>query len=172
MSTGRVAFGISENRGILAYLSDDRDGSVSVARQLPECAPVDVDDPYLTLGTHPDMVTKLWDEMPARLPQDCRWIVYGTPTLVRPDSGIIFAFAGGTHTYALRLEPGQARAARDAGAKTIHDYPAYPDLGLPASRLDLATIGSEWVFGGWLANEEQWCLDAYEYAHPVTGHRR
>ena len=39
-----------------------------------------------------------------------------------------------------------------------------PELGVAASRLDLAEIGPEWIFGGWHASEETWCAAAYAYA--------
>lgn len=161
-----MAFEAAENRGILQYLgSPERlDRSVSVAKHRRECAPEDVRDAYLTLGGHPELVERLWDELPRDLPQDCRWVVYGTPALVHPNSGIVFAFGGGTHTYAFRLPPERHREARAAGATTVHDYPAYPKLGIPSSRLDLADIGPEWCFGGWHDGEHNWCLAAYAYA--------
>ena len=166
MEYQRVAFEISENQGILQHLGKPGrlEHSVSSTKDRPECAPEDVEEPYLTLGAHPDLVQRLWDELPEKLPQDCRWVVYGTPALVHPDTGIVFGFGGGTHTYALRLPPSTHRDARNAGATTVHDYPAYPELGILASRLDLADIGSDWVFGGWHRGEESWCLAAYQYA--------
>ena len=55
---------------------------------------------------HPDLVARLWDEITTLLPVDCRFVLFGTPVLMRPDSEIVFGFAGGTHTYALRLPDG------------------------------------------------------------------
>src|SRR3989304_2688537 len=69
----------------------------------PLTSPDQVVRPYETLGTHPDLVARLWDELQSKLPVDCRVIFCGTPALVHPTTGIVFAFAGGTHTYALRL---------------------------------------------------------------------
>jgi len=43
----------------------------------------------------------------------------------------------------------------------VHRYPAYPELGIPASVLDLAEIGEEWVFGGWRTDEKEWCRAAF-----------
>ena len=34
----------------------------------------------------------------------------------------------------------------------------------PNAALDLATIGREWVFGGWYADEVEWYAAAYELA--------
>jgi hypothetical protein len=107
---------------------------------------------------------RLWDELADGLPADCRCVVFGAPALVRPDSGVMFGFAGGTHTYALRLPPDVKAAALAAGATTVHRYPAYPGLGIQASVLDLRDVGDEWIFGGWFIFEHEWCSAAYEYA--------
>ena len=127
-------------------------------------SPESLTNPYYDLGTHPDVVERLWDELTVRLPARCRWIVYGAPVLVHPSAGIIFAFAGGTHTYALRLPAKEREEALRAGAKRLYEYPAYPELDIEASTLDLASIGEEWVFGGWFEGEEDWCLAAYQFA--------
>jgi hypothetical protein len=136
----------------------------------------------MNLGTHPDLVSRLWNEITTALSVRCNWVVYGAPVLVRPDTGIIFAFAGGTHTYALRLPPkqrtelvaaalqqGEERAdkfalrgpVRDrylrAQAGDVHEYS-------DGSKFDVSTVGSEWAFGRWLPGETAWCLAAYEHA--------
>jgi len=154
------------NRGVLAYLGDPERlrRSVSEAASREDCSPADVSDPYYKLGTHPDLVARLWDELGKVLSADCRRVVFGAPVLVRPDSGVLFAFAGGTHTYALRLPTDVRKAALAAGAMTIHRYPASPELGLEASVLDLRDIGDEWILGGWFVSEPQWCSAAYRYA--------
>jgi len=147
------------NRGIVGYLrarSDDH--------RPPQSNPADVDDPYYKLGTHPEIIARLWDELGGALPRQCNWVLYGAPVLVHPRTGIVFGFCGGSLTYALRL-PGDLRDAElAAGAKTRHDYPAYPELNVEASSLDLAAFGREWVFGSWLTDEAQWCMAAFEYA--------
>jgi hypothetical protein len=51
-----------------------------------------------------------------------------------------------------------------AGARRLYEYPAYPELDIEASRLDLDDIGEEWVFGGWFKGEKDWCLAAYRFA--------
>ena len=117
-----------------------------------------------TYGTHPDLVMYLWDVLSAKLPEKCDWVVYGRPVLIRPSSGIIFAWAIGTHTYSLRLPPDVRAAAIKAGATRVYHFRAYPELKLEASTLDLDKIGEEWVFSHWLKGEEDWCLAAYEFA--------
>jgi hypothetical protein len=165
-----VNFSSSANTGIARYLEarGRSPRSVSVARAYASTPPESVTDPYYDLGTHPELVERLWDQLTLKLPADCRWIVYGTPVLVRPSSGIIFAFAGGTHTYALRLPVREREGALRAGARRFHEYPAYPALGIEASALDLDDIGEEWVLGGWFKDEEDWCLAAYRFAQEPT----
>jgi hypothetical protein len=167
-----VNFDHSANRGVFSYLgAPQRLGrSVSVAASRAECSPTDIPDPYYTLGTHPELVARLWDELAGTLPVDCRCVVFGSPALARPDSGVLFGFAGGTHTYAFRVPPDVKASALSAGAKTIHHYPAYPELGMQASVLDLNEIGDEWIFGGWFASEPMWCAAAYEYARAPRIH--
>jgi hypothetical protein len=162
----RIATGHPANAGILDYLCarERLESSVSVARHMPDCSPESIEDPYLRLGTHPDLVSRLWDELTPGLPVDCRWVVYGTPALVNPRSGIVFAFAGGTHTYAFRLPPWEFDEAIRAGASRVHHYPAYPELNVEASTLDLSVIGPEWVFGGWFKDESRWCRVAFDFA--------
>ena len=131
------------------------------AKKPPSLSPDSIYDPYIHLGTHPDLVTRLWDEITMKLPVDCRWVVCGAPTLVHPQSGIIFAFGGGTHTYALRLPERERQEALQAGAERVHRYSN-------GSKLDLADIGPEWVFGGWLKGEDEWCLAAFLFAADVA----
>lgn len=156
-----VNVGHPANRGIIAYL---RGRSPRPAGAGPQAPPADITNPYYTLGTHPDLVERLWDDLGGMLPKDCRWVLYGAPVLAHHASGVVFGFAGGSHTYALRLPPAERAAAIAAGAATIHHYPAFPELGIEAAKLDLARFGPEWVFGRWLQGEEEWCRAAFEFA--------
>ena len=124
----------------------------------PPARPDDVARPYDSLGTHPDLVARLWDELGANLPVDCRYVFCGAPVLMHPTTQVVFAFAGGTHTLALRLPEREFAAAIEAGATRVKVYP-----GRQPS-IDLAKIGPEWVFVEWLKGEQQWCLAAYELA--------
>jgi len=138
--------------------------AVSAARHLESTSPESIDDPYYSLGAHPDLLSWFWGELTAKLPVKCRWVVYGSPVLVHPVAGVIFGFAGGTHAYALRLPPDEHVLALKAGCKRAWNYPAYPQLNIAASTLDLNDIGAEWVFGQFQARERDWCLAAYEFA--------
>ena len=154
-----INFAHPANRRLLTYLQSRNERG-----QDSELDPATVENPYYTLGTHPEIVERLWDELGGTLPMPCRWILYGRPVLVHPSSGVVFGYAGGSLTYALRLPPIEREAAVKAGAKTIHEYPAYRELDVAPSRLDLVDFGPEWVFGAWLGGEEAWCRAAFDYA--------
>jgi len=124
----------------------------------PLTSPDQVANPYETLGAHPDLVTRLWDELGDTLPVDCRVVFYRTPALMHPTTGVVFGFAGGTHTYALRLPDRERGEAIGAGATRIKHYRA---INL---RFDLDDIGPEWVFCGWFRGEEAWCRSAFAHA--------
>jgi hypothetical protein len=162
----KVDFSSPANSGILHHLRDNASSpnGVSVARSKEDCSPESVDDPYSNLGSHPDLVSWFWDEISVKLPVVCKWVVYGAPVLVNPKTGIIFGFAGGTLTYALRLPPAEREAAIKAGCKRTWNYPAFPELKIKASQLKLDEFGEEWVFGQFQAREKEWCLAAYEFA--------
>ena len=154
-----MSFTHPANRGLVAYLQGRNTGACP-----RELNPADVADPYYTLGTHPEIVERLWDELGGALPERCRWILLGRPVLVHPRTGVVFGFAGGSLTYALRLPESERDTATAAGAKTVHEYPAYPELNVEASTFDLAEFGPEWVFGGWFKSEDQWCRAAFDAA--------
>jgi hypothetical protein len=149
---------------------------------LPSISPDAIRDPYMSLGTHPDLVSRLWNELTKELPVPCQWVVYGSPTLVRPDSSIIFAFAGGSRVYGLRLgllQRAEMKAASVAKAETradksgligtnrekyllahsgdVHQYSN-------GSTFDITTLGDEWILGRWLSEEMKWCKSAYDNA--------
>lgn len=151
------------NRGVLAYLTDATRlaRSVSIAKGRAECLPADVKDPYLTLGTHPDLVERLWCDLGQSLPTDCRVIAYGMPALVRPDTGVIIGVAGGTQMYALRLDLDAAAEARAAGLATQFRYPAVPRVRPRDIVIDAGTFGETWVFGRWHASEPGWLASGY-----------
>jgi hypothetical protein len=129
----------------------------------PLASPDQLANPYETLGTHPDLVGRLWDELPAGLPVDCRMVFYGMPVLMHPTTGIVFGFAGGTHTYALRLPERERSEAIRAGATRIKHYPARQPS------FDLDEIGPEWVFCGWFRGEDAWCRSAFVSAGSPEG---
>jgi hypothetical protein len=115
-----------------------------------------VADPWMGLGTHPDLIERLW-QLNDNLPADCRWVVHGKPALVHPQSGVIFGYATGTLGYALRLRAADRAAADALGAKTRIE-------ARQSDSYDLAQAGPEWRFGKWLTEEAGWCRAAYDLA--------
>jgi hypothetical protein len=146
-----VDFQHPANAGILAHL---RKGSQDAV--LPDGSPEDHPDPYMRLGTHPDLVARLWKDITTLLPEKCQWIINNRPVLVHPTSGIIFGYAEGTLAYALRLPPAEYEEAIQKGAARTHKY--------LHSTFDLEAVGEGWVFGKWRQDEPRWCLAAYEFA--------
>ena len=143
-----------ENAGALTYLAHGRPAAEATFGP----APADVDPHHL--GTHPSVVTRLWDTLNAALPVDARWLVFDGPALVRPD-GVIVAAAIGTQ-YALRLLPADRERAIAAGAELVHHFRTVDaTLDLPA------TFGSEWVFGRFDDRELEWLLASFESLEPA-----
>jgi hypothetical protein len=137
-----------ENAGALAYLAHGR--AVSEATFGPPTADVDAHH----LGTHPSVVTRLWQVLNGPLPVDARWLVFDGPALVHP-SGAILAAGMGTQ-YALRLLPADRALAVAAGAELVHDFRTV------GTTLDLpATFGQDWVFGRFDDREPEWLLRSY-----------
>lgn len=136
------------NTRVLCYLS--RGG-----RNAPELAGWNsVPNPYYQCGCHPDVVERIWDHVGRALPVDCRCLIHGTPALVHPRSGVILAIGIGTR-YGLRLPASVYSAAILAGAKTHTTWSSGEDMD---TRRDL---GEDWVFGGWQADELNWCKAAF-----------
>ena len=137
-----------QNTKVLGYLSRGKSDA-------PAFAPHDaVQDADCRCGCHPDIVERLWDQIGASLPEDCRCLVYGAPALVH-SSGVILAIGIGTQ-YVLHLPGSLATEATKAGAKTSATW---SDGGDMDTRRDL---GDDWIFGGWLADELLWCKTVYE----------
>jgi len=183
-----VAVGDPRNAAVLAFLtpldySDERVVRERLSRTLRRASPAKIDetvakimlvrsppvpvsqpleavaDPRHGLGTHPDLVERLW-KLDAFLPERCRWVVHGHPALVHPASGVVFGFAGGTLGYALRLPGSARREADELGAKTAIRMP----FEAPWDVWDAGKAGPEWRFGVWSEREPEWCRAAYDWA--------
>ena len=142
------------NAALLRHLK--REFPTRIEQQSPD----EVRQPYLSLGTHPEIVERLWDQLAVDLPEKCAWVLYGRPVLVRPSTGIVFAWATG-HVYALRLGPDAHNAALRAGAGRLHTFS-------DGSTLDLAGFGPEWLFGMWFRDEPAWCRAAWDAARMLN----
>lgn len=130
-----VALDRPENAGVLDYLGRSRGlGDLPVGQ-----SPDEVDRWHL--GTHPRIVERLWDALDAALPVSGRCVIFGSPALVQPVSGIVLAVGIGTQ-YALRLLPGDLDQEIAEGSEVLHTFET------SGGRLDLRErFGPDWVFG-------------------------
>src|SRR5260370_1354565 len=113
--------GHTGNEPLVKYLSEQSQRIGSKWTDNPSCSPDSVEQPYMRLGAHPNVVTRLWNTFAAALPAQCNWVVYGTPVLVNPASAVIFAFAGGT-VYALRLPKDARSEALGLGLASVRRF--------------------------------------------------
>ncbi|MBI1855846.1 MAG: hypothetical protein HYR93_08300 [Chloroflexi bacterium] len=118
--------------------------------------PDGVRDPYMSQGSHPDVVERVWKKLGEVLPVDCRCLVYGTPALVQPVSGVILTFCLGTQ-YCMRLTSSLLEEALKLGVKTSTQWSG-------GAATDATQIfGADWIFGNWKNEELQWCREVYEF---------
>jgi hypothetical protein len=144
-----------ENLGVLRYF-----GQASVTGEVTlHRPPPDVDT--WRLGTHPDVVDRLWDDLNGALPEDSRFLITGGPALVEPMSGIVLAVGLGT-AYGLRLTAQDYDAARADGFAVVNTYRTVNVT------LDLAaTFGPRWVFGRVDARELEWIAKSFTDARQI-----
>src|SRR5262249_11838971 len=102
-----------------------------------------------------DILERVWDQLGPELPQDCRCLLYGTPSLVHPVSGVVLAVCYGTQ-YCLRLPKSVLiSTAWREGARTSMMW----TLG---GRTNIRKeFGRDWIFGCWSAKEIEWCQAVY-----------
>jgi hypothetical protein len=111
-------------------------------------------DPYWHLGSHPESVQRVWDQLGSALPVDCRCIVFGTPGLIASRSGILLAKAFGT-AYILRIPQAATDEAVRGGARTIMKWTGGTETDVQQE------YGEDWVFGRWLKQEPEWLLAVF-----------
>jgi hypothetical protein len=139
---------IPQNHDVVAFLSRRREAPALVAASDSSV------DPYVQLGSHPDAVERVWDQLGGPFGKDACQIVHGTPSLVHPTTGIIIAVSLGT-AYALRL-PQELRAeAEEAGLATRIRWSDGRTTDLEVE------IGAGWYFGRWHERELEWMRIAY-----------
>jgi hypothetical protein len=145
-----VALDRPENAGVLAYLGPGRGLAHLPVGQAPDAAE------RWHLGTHPDVVERLWDVLDAALPERGSCLIYGGPALVQPASGVVLAVGIGTE-YAVRLLPGDRASAIEAGAEVVHTFRT------SGGTLDLSVaFGPDWVFGRFDDREPAWLAAAWQ----------
>ncbi len=116
----------------------------------------EVADPWHGLGTHPDIIEIMW-KLDDELPKRCRWVFWGRPVLVHPDTGVVFAVGIGTIGHVIRLPPQVLKTADPRHAMTAVNRNA-------GQSFDIAPAGPEWRFVSAHAREAEWCRLAYEFA--------
>jgi hypothetical protein len=140
------------NRLVLSSLSSRVQGKAQIAKH----DAIPATEAYLRCGCHPDVVERLWDQINASLPTDCRYLVFGIPGLVHP-SGLILAVGMGT-SYGTRILPSLSKEAAEAGAKTLN-------VGNGTGGMDIRqTYGGDWIFGTWRPQELAWSQSVYAAA--------
>ena len=150
MATFHIHFNLEDPRNAGTLLLQNE-------RNYPPCISL-IDsplDPYMHLGSHPEIVERLWDQIGPTLPLDCRCIVFGTPALVAPKSGILLAMGYGTQ-YIVRLPEKAIAEAIQAGAKTVMKWSSKHITDIQRD------YGRDWIFGHWLNKELEWCLAVYK----------
>ena len=140
------------NQALLDRMRERKSGRAGI---LPIALPTAHADPYTGAGSHPDIVERVWDALGGSLPADCRALVYGTPALVEPRSGVVIAIAFGT-AYALRIP---ARSIADALAAGCQLEQRWTGGGSTVAREE---FGEGWLFGAWAATEKEWVRESYE----------
>jgi hypothetical protein len=121
----------------------------------PVTAPSDPKhDYYRESGAHPDVVERLWDQLGKGLPVDSRALLFGSPALVHPQSGIVLAFALGTE-YAMRLPRGRTERP-PAGLRTVAKWTGGGSTDIQRE------CGKEWIFGSFADAEVDWCQEIFE----------
>jgi hypothetical protein len=143
---------IPENQTVLSYLSRKGPKELLVS-------PADsTHDPYRELGSHPDTVERVWDELGTALsPTSCQ-VVCGNPALVHPITGAVFAPTLGTR-YVVRLPPEIAKQAKRDGFRTMHTWSDGRSINIEAE------LGPGWIFNQWSPLELAWLKKSYAPFH-------
>jgi hypothetical protein len=116
----------------------------------------DIADPWFGLDTHPEIIAELWilDDL---LPQSCRWVLWGRPSLVHAETGVVFAVGFGTVGMVLRLPPQVIEIADPKQASVAR-------AGNPGQSFDIGAAGPQWRFVAPGAPKLDWCRAAYGFA--------
>jgi hypothetical protein len=140
------------NQPLLDRLRERMSGRADIEPITPPTAHA---DPYAGAGSHPDVVERVWDELGGSLPKDCRTLVYDTPALVEPQSGVVIALAFGT-AYALRVPARSLAVALAAGCKAEQRWTG------GGSSVARDEFGEGRLFGAWVAMETELLRQSYE----------
>jgi hypothetical protein len=148
----KVAFDSRHNAKVLAHLARDMkpEGLTSMSRR-------EYQGSYYA-WTHPDLSDQFWSL--AGSVRDSQWVLYERAVLIHPETGIIFGFAGGTSTIALRL-------SADELAEAFND----PEYGRSVKgykpALSASEFGDDWALINPFRNDSRaqgWFKAAHDYA--------
>ena len=120
----------------------------------PIRAPDDGPDPYLECGAHPDIVEHVWERIGKRLPEDARCLLFGTPALIQPASGVVLALCVGT-AYFLRVPSARRGDAVAAGWLQSIRWSSRDVVDLETE------YGEDWFVGSVGGDEATWCMEAF-----------
>src|SRR5205809_5102232 len=111
------------NEGVLQFLSRKSGGGSATAAGAASVGAyatrTDVRDPYYGCGSHPDIVERVWDVIGGAVAGSEACIVYGTPSLLDGECGVVLAFCMGTQ-YVVRVPDAatEAKALQSAYKRT------------------------------------------------------
>jgi len=111
-----------------------------------------IKNPYMNSGIHPDVVDRIWDQLGFPLPQDCRCLLFGTPALVHPKTGVIIA-ACYRGECCLRLPKSAAPGAR---RQVVRQLSSGIELNIQTE------LGEQWVFTAWGPGEIDAIQETYQ----------
>src|SRR5688572_14249314 len=121
-------------------------------------------DPYYEAGCQPEVVGWMWERLSKKLPPESRCLIYGTPCIVQPSSGILLAVGMGT-SYVIRLLQEFLPAAAEIGCTPRHVWGdgRVTDLGVE--------YGDGWVFGSYSRESVEWCRATFHHfsTPPING---
>ena len=146
-----------KNQGVLRYLEGRQP-----AKKRPAEVRKPTDKDYMESGAHPEIVERLWDQLGARLSIDCRRVIWGSPALLHPTTGLIFALALGT-SYAIRLAKKTRQHGLPHGVSTETTWSG-------GERMNIQTeFGEDWIFGSWNKMEEAWVEEVFGESSEEAG---
>ena len=113
-------------------------------------------DPYFEAGSHPEIVGFMWERLSKKFPDESRCLVYGTPSVIQPVSGVILAIGMGTQ-YCQRILPESIESAAAIGCTPTHSWGN-------GDTTDLRDVfGPYWVFGSFGEESIEWFRAAYHH---------
>jgi hypothetical protein len=115
----------------------------------------------MELGSHPDVVSYVWDTLGVSLPVDCRAIIYGNPGLVQPTAGLILALSYGT-SYVIKIPKEYLDDALHDGCTIVRKW-----TGGEITDLN-KLFGVGWVFGAYGKEESKWLLRNFNICSGAT----